>query len=272
MVCVIISVIIFICIFVADFLTKSITEPIKTLTDNISQKGESTNKDQVYKELEPFVETIRMQHENILRSAKMRQDFTAAVSHELKTPLTAISGYAELIENHMVSPEQEIKFAGEIRKNSHRLLTQINDIIRLSELDNPQENVEMEPVELFALASECAQDLTINAQKRGIQFTLTGTECMVRGNRELLREVIDNLCENAIRYNNEGGTVRLFVGKDQGKSVMMVEDDGIGIPKSQQKRVFERFYPFQRNWRNRTWPCYCKTHRRDSRSYHSSGK
>lgn len=242
LVCIIISVIVFICIFVADFLTKSITTPIKTLTDNISQKGESSNQDKVYKELEPFVETIRLQHENILRSAKMRQDFTAAVSHELKTPLTAISGYAELIENQMVSPEQEVKFAGEIRKNSHRLLTQINDIIRLSELDNSQENVEMEPVELFALADECAQNLSINATKRGIAFTLAGEECIIQGNRDLLWELIENLCENAIRYNNEGGTVRLFVGKDGGKTVLIVEDDGIGIPKSQQKRVFERFY------------------------------
>lgn len=238
----IIVVIVIICLLVADYMTKQIILPIKRLTDSIAQPGENPSDEKVYKELAPFVSTIRTQHENILASAKMRQDFTAAVSHELKTPLTAINGYAELIENRMVTPEQEVKFAGEIRKNSHRLLTLINDIIRLSEYDKPQDGSGMELVELYALAKECAETLTMNATKRGIEFTLSGQECMVRGNREMLRELIENLCENAIRYNNEGGRVLLTVGEEEGKSVLMVEDDGIGIAKEHQERVFERFY------------------------------
>ena len=100
----------------------------------------------------------------------------------------------------------------------------------------------MELMDLYALAEECAQNLTINAAKRGISFTLTGEECMIRGNREMLRELIENLCENAIRYNNEDGKVTLFVGKEQGKTVLVVADTGIGIPKEHQERVFERFY------------------------------
>ena len=239
---VIIGGIILICVFLADYLTKSIILPIKKLTDSLTQNGESAKEDEVYKELKPFMKTIRAQHENILAGAKMRQDFTAGVSHELKTPLAAISGYAELIENRMVSSEQEVKFAGEIRKNSHRLLTLINDIIRLSEYDNLKDGAGMEPMDLYALAKDCAQDLTVNATKRGITFSLFGKECMIRGNQEMLRELIENLCENAIRYNNEGGKVVLFIGKEQEKAVLRVEDNGIGIPKEHQERVFERFY------------------------------
>ena len=239
---VIVAVLIIICVILANYLTKRIIRPIQRLSDNLSNPLKITEDDGQYKELVPFMNTIRKQHENILAAAKMRQDFTAAVSHELKTPLTAISGYAELIENRMVTPEQEVKFAGEIRKNSHRLLILINDIIRLSELDNPHEGMGMEPLDLYALAVEAAQNLSMNAQKRGIHFTLSGRECIIRGNREMLRELIENLCENAIRYNNEGGNVSLFVGMIQDKPTLVVEDNGIGIPKEHQERVFERFY------------------------------
>lgn len=241
-VCVLLGVMIVISILLANYLTKKILKPIEKVVQSIGETGHYTKDEAVYKELDPFVETIREQHENILAAAKMRQDFTAAVSHELKTPLTAISGYAELIENQMVTPEQEMKFAGEIRKNSHRLLTLINDIIRLSEYDNPKLDTAMEPIDLYELALECASDLTINAEKRGIAFTLSGKECMIRGNREMLRELIENLCQNAIRYNKEGGSVVLFVGAEQEKAMLMVADTGIGIPKEHQERVFERFY------------------------------
>ena len=114
-------------------------KPIVTLGENLETVSGFAVQEESYKELVPFLDTIRTQHENILAAAKIRQDFTANVSHELKTPLTAISGYAELIENKMVSSKQEIAFAGEIRKNSDRLLTLINDIIRLSELDGRKE-------------------------------------------------------------------------------------------------------------------------------------
>ncbi len=238
----IIGLIIILCVFLADYLAKSLMKPIVALGDSLEGKQGSSGKDEVYKELEPFVLTIRMQHENILAAAKMRQDFTANVSHELKTPLTAISGYAELIENKMVTPEQEITFLGEIRKNCDRLLTLINDIIRLSELDNTTENEGFENVDLYELAKECSENLRVNAGRRKIDFTLSGSECMIRGNRDMLRELIDNLCENAIRYNNEGGMVLLEIGTKDERPYLSVTDNGIGIPKKYQERIFERFY------------------------------
>ena len=208
----------------------------------MAQNLEDSSAGTEYKELIPFMNTIRMQHENILAAAKSRQDFTANVSHELKTPLTAISGYAELIENHMVDASQEEHIAQEIRRNADRLVTLINDIIRLSELDHSQNQQGFEQLDLYAVASECTEALAMNAQKRNISLTLTGSTCMVRANREMMRELMDNLCQNAIRYNNEGGYVHVTIGEINDKPTLIVQDNGIGIPKNQQERVFERFY------------------------------
>lgn len=239
---VIVAVIIIACIFFADYLTKTLVNPIASIANHLDDTEGTAGSQKVYKELQPFVKMIRAQHENILSAAKMRQDFTANVTHELKTPLTAISGYAELIENSMVTKEQQIAFAGEIRKNSNRLLMLINDIIRLSELDHTERASGLEPMDLYSLAMECADNLRVSASRRGIDFQLSGSACMIRGNRHMLYELIDNLCENAIRYNNEGGYVHLFVGNEDGQSMLSVSDNGIGIPKEHQERVFERFY------------------------------
>lgn len=234
--------IIILCVVLADYLTKQLINPIAAIANRLDDTEGGGSGGAVYKELEPFVQTIRSQHENILQAAKMRQDFTASVTHELKTPLTAISGYAELIENKMATGEQNTIFAGEIRKNSNRLLTLINDIIRLSELDHAELSTEFENVDLFTLAQECAEILQVNATRRGISLTLEGEESIIRGNRDMLRELIENLCQNAIRYNNDGGKVRVFVGKKDGHAILSVSDNGIGIPKEHQERVFERFY------------------------------
>ena len=239
---VIIGLIVVLCVLLAGFLTKRFIRPIDALGEELDGISVMAGQDEVYKELEPFMQTIRMQHENILAAAKMRQDFTANVSHELKTPLTAISGYAELIENKMVTPEQEVVFTGEIRKNCDRLLTLINDIIRLSELDGTKVSEGFDNVDLYALAKECSENLRINAARRKINFTLAGSESIIRGNREMLQELINNLCENAIRYNNEGGEVLLEIGTKSGRPSLTVTDNGIGIPKEHQERIFERFY------------------------------
>lgn len=178
---------------------------------------EDTIEEPVYKELVPFVNTIRKQHENILMAAKVRQDFTANVSHELKTPLTAISGYAELIENHMVDPEQETRFALEIQQNATRLLSLINDIIRLSELDSGEDNLLcFEQVDLDEVAGTCVKNLQMNAQKRNVTLYYEGVSCMLRADRGMISELVENLCQNAIRYNNEGGEVhvRVYYEKD----------------------------------------------------------
>ena len=230
------------CVILADYLTKKLIYPIATIAKRLDITEGSVEQIEVYKELEPFVQTIRSQHENILSAAQMRQDFTASVTHELKTPLTAISGYAELVENKMVSEEQTVTFAGEIRKNAERLLMLINDIIRLSELDHAELSTEFDTVDLYAISQECAELLSVNASRRNINFVLTGEECIVRGNRDMLRELVENLCQNAIRYNNDGGSVEVFVGQKDGHHVLAVSDNGIGIPKEHQERVFERFY------------------------------
>ena len=172
----------------------------------------------------------------------MRNEFLGNVSHELKTPLTAISGYAELIENEMVNHEQGIHFAHEIKRNSERLLSLINDIIRLSELDHSEMPRQYENFDLYEFVKDCAESLQVNAQKQGIRFSYRGSTCMIRGNKDMIRELIDNLVQNAIRYNKEGGHVEVFAGMVDGKPRLEVTDDGIGIPKDQQDRVFERFY------------------------------
>ena len=228
-----------ICIVLAHFLTKQLLHPIERLAENM----EDTIEEPVYKELVPFVNTIRKQHENILMAAKVRQDFTANVSHELKTPLTAISGYAELIENHMVDPEQETRFAQEIQQNATRLLSLINDIIRLSELDSGEDSLLcFEQVDLDEVAGTCVKNLQMNAQKRNVTLYYEGVSCMLRADRGMISELVDNLCQNAIRYNNEGGEVHVRVYYEKGQPMLSVADNGIGIPKDQQERIFERFY------------------------------
>jgi two-component system phosphate regulon sensor histidine kinase PhoR len=242
MVVVIIVLIVLACVVLADYLTKKLINPIAAIANRLDETEGSSTNTIVYKELEPFVKTIRTQHENILSAAKMRQDFTASVTHELKTPLTAISGYAELVENKMTTEEQTIVFAGEIRKNAERLLTLINDIIRLSELDHAELSTEFEMLDLFELTKECAELLQVSATRRGIHLSVEGQKCVVRGNRDMLRELIENLCQNAIRYNNEGGKVWVSVCNRENHAELVVADNGIGIPKDHQDRVFERFY------------------------------
>ena len=242
MVLAIMALVVALCVVLADYLTKQLINPIASIANRLNKKDAGEEDQVFYKELEPFIQTIQVQHENILAAAQMRQDFTARVTHELKTPLTAISGYAELIENRMANEEQHVLFATEIRKNAERLLTLINDIIRLSELDHAELDTEFENLDLYALIQESAELLKVNASRRGISFVVLGKSCMVRGNKDMLRELIENLCQNAIRYNNDGGSVFVTVEEKEGQVKLAVSDDGIGIPIEHQDRVFERFY------------------------------
>ena len=170
-----------------------------------------------------------------------RREFTANVSHELKTPLQGIIGSAELLENGMVQPDDVPRFVGHIRSEAQRLVTLINDILRLSELDEGG-SLPTEPVELLALCRDTANSLEAAAQKRGITVAVTGDEVSVPGVRRLLTETVFNLCDNAIKYNRDGGSVTVTVGRDGGEAVVTVSDTGIGIPAEHQGRVFERFY------------------------------
>lgn len=222
----------------SDVLTKSLLLPIEEMSENLDHLDDITT----YKELMPFINTIQEQHKNILMNAKMRQEFTANVSHELKTPLTAISGYSELIQNGMTNEEETIRFAGEIHKSAKRLLTLINDTIRLSQLDTSEQKVIYEAIDLYKIAEDCVNMLKFSAENHGIDISTHGTNAYLEGNREMLEEVVYNLCDNAIRYNNEGGKVEVTVKPVKGKIYLCVEDNGIGISKEHQERIFERFY------------------------------
>lgn len=226
------------CIFLANYFTKSLVEPIEKMAENLS--GPKT--EAVYRELAPFVATIRQQHEDILKSAKMRQEFTANVSHELKTPLTAISGYAELIEHGMAGREDTVRFAREIHKNASRLLTLINDIIQLSQLDEGSRAVEYTDVDLYRMAADCIDMLKLNAEKQDVTMKLLGKPSIVFADRQQMEELLYNLCDNAIRYNNRGGSVTITVNTEGGNVILSVKDTGIGIPGEHQQRIFERFY------------------------------
>ena len=237
MVLILVLVIIIVCVALSAMLTKQLIAPIEEMGEHI----EDVKLEPPYKELIPFVNMIRQQHADILSAAKARQDFTANVSHELKTPLTAISGYAELIEAGMVDEKKQKHFLQEIRKNSDRLLSLINDIIRLSELDRSGKEPAFETVDLYEIVEECLEALRINADKKQIEVAFSGSHVNVRGNREMLGELIDNLVQNAIRYNHEKGSVWIKVTEET-NPMLLVKDDGIGIPAEDQQRVFERFY------------------------------
>ena len=230
--------ILFVCMGISHYLTKKLVEPIEKLATNIMLVDENN----VYEEIRPFVNTIKEQHVNIINNAQLRQEFTANVSHELKTPLTAISGYAELIGNGMTGKEDTIRFSNEIHSNANRLLSLINDIIKLSELDEADHQMEMERIDLYKLAENCVQMMQVTAEKQGIRLTLQGESTMAMANKRLMDEVFYNLCSNAIRYNKPGGSVTVTVGTKDERPFLSVADTGIGIPKECQERVFERFY------------------------------
>lgn len=230
--------ILFVCMGISHYLTKKLVEPIEKLATNIMLVDENN----VYEEIRPFVNTIKEQHINIINNAQLRQEFTANVSHELKTPLTAISGYAELIGNGMTGKEDTIRFSNEIHSNANRLLSLINDIIKLSELDEADHQMEMERIDLYKLAENCVQMMQVTAEKQGIRLILQGESTMVMANKGLMDEVFYNLCSNGIRYNKPGGSVTVTVGTKDEHPFLSVADTGIGIPKECQERVFERFY------------------------------
>ncbi len=227
-----------ICLVLANLLTKTFMKPIEQLAKNL----DSADMVVPYKEMVPFINMIQKQHDDILKSSRMRQDFTANVSHELKTPLTSISGYSELIANGMASDKDITRFAGEIHRNSNRLLTLINDIIRLSELDVIDVSNQFEMVNLYTAAANCVSMLQVNAENHDVTISVSGKPYEIYANKEMIEELIYNLCDNAIRYNNKGGKVDVFVGKEADRVVLSVKDTGIGIPAEHQERVFERFY------------------------------
>ena len=173
---------------------------------------------------------------------KMRKEFSANVSHELKTPLTSISGYAEIMKSGMVNREDMIAFSERIYNEASRMITLIDDIIKLSKLDEESMEVEWEDVDLYELSHEIIDRLAMSAKKRSVQVELQGEPVVYYGVRQMLDEMIFNLCENAIKYNVPDGKVTIWVGNSPEGIKVVIEDTGIGIPKDQQERVFERFF------------------------------
>ena len=170
-----------------------------------------------------------------------RKEFTANVSHELKTPLQSIIGSAELLENGLVKPEDTKRFVGNIKNEATRLVSLINDIIRLSQLDEDSEPA-TESVDLYDVANEVVEILTVSAAKKQVELHLNGEPCVMNGIRRYLYEIIYNLCDNAIRYNKDGGKVIVDLKNKDSNIILSVSDTGIGIPAEHQSRIFERFY------------------------------
>ena len=204
----------------AALLTRALVSPVLSMTEDLDHIQDNVP----YKELVPFAESIHS--DRILRenNEKMRQEFTANVSHELKTPLTSISGYAE----------------------ASRMIQLVNDILQLSSLDNASEagsEPEMETVDLLTVAKDCVERQKLNARRAYISLNCLGESALVHGNRALLDELCQNLCDNAIRYNRPGGKVQITTACSRdGHCTLTVADNGIGIPKEAQSSVFERFY------------------------------
>ena len=175
------------------------------------------------------------------QAEQMKREFTANVSHELKTPLQSIMGSAELLENGLVKSEDQPRFIERIRSEAARLMALIEDIIRLSELDEGAA-VPMETVDLLSVAKDAADTLQESANKKNVTLALEGESAPIQGAPRLIYEIAYNLCDNAIRYNRAGGHVRVRVQPENGYALLEVADDGIGIPEEHQRRVFERFY------------------------------
>ena len=231
----------------AAWLSRRITEPLSHID------VQNPDDRYVYEELHPLVQRIsgqnrqlqqkvdelKMEHE---RQDAMRREFTANVSHELKTPLTSISGYAELIQGGLVKPEDVPRFAGTIYSEAQRLIVLVNDIIRLSRLEDQDVRQEQQTIDLLELCRETASYLEAAAQTRQVQLQVQGQSMTIHGVYQIAEEIVYNLCDNAIKYNKQGGTVTVTVSARGNRPVVEVRDTGIGIPQQELGRVFERFY------------------------------
>nr|WP_297885818.1 ATP-binding protein [uncultured Blautia sp.] len=229
--------------FLVQKQTKDLIKPINELD------LEHPLKEVKYEELRPLLGRVDQQNKQIVQQMQelkeaeaMRREFSANVSHELKTPLMSISGYAELMMNGMVGADKVPEFSGRIYHEASRLSSLVSDIIQLSRLDEKNSDMPFEAVDIYELAEDIVLHLKIAAEKRKIELLLEGEHVVVRGVRQVLYEMFYNITDNAIRYTDEGGKVLVFAGQNGKHPCYYVEDNGIGIPKNEQKRIFERFY------------------------------
>lgn len=222
--------------FMAKWQTERLIAPINTLNP-ANPLGND-----VYEELKPLLVSMDKQNRAKEDVENMRREFSANVSHELKTPLTSISGYAEIMKSGLVKEADMISFSERIYNEASRLITLIGDIIKLSKLDEENIELEKEWVDLYTLSREICSRLALTAEKRNVQIELAGETVSYYGVRQILDEMIHNICENAIKYNVDGGRVSVWVGNTLQGIKVIVEDTGIGIPEDQKERIFERFY------------------------------
>lgn len=216
--------------------TKRLIRPINALD------LEKPLENDVYEELTPLLKAMDKQNREKEAVSNMRKEFSANVSHELKTPLTSISGYAEIMMNGLVRPEDIPVFSERIYKEARRLITLVEDIIKLSKLDDESVELEKTDVDLYELTREIVSRLSPQASQKNVHIEVTGEPVIYHGIRQILDEMIYNICENAIKYNNDNGQVSVWVGNTLAGPKVSVSDTGIGIPKEHQERIFERFY------------------------------
>lgn len=228
----------------AVWTSRRITNPLNQIN---LEKPESCA---VYEELKPFTKRIAEENYEKIQREELRKQFTANVSHELKTPLTSISGFAEILKNGGTDEKTTKDFAGTIYEESQRMISLVNDIIKLSKLDEKSISLEKEPIELLGLSKEIAKILSTSAKAKNVKLDVHGDSGKIMGVQPVIYEMIYNLIDNAIKYNVQNGTVEVTVKEENpkkghtfgNKTVISVRDTGIGIPKNEQDRVFERFY------------------------------
>lgn len=230
------AVMILLTVILASWQTRRLIKPINELDI------EHPLDNMVYEELTPLLTAMDQSNREKEEVSNMRKEFSANVSHELKTPLTSISGYAEIMKNGLVRPQDIPNFSERIYKEARRLITLVEDIIKLSKLDEESVELEKEDVELYGLCREIVSRLSPQANARRVQVSVQGEQVVYRGIRQILNEMIYNICENAIKYNNEGGRVVVWCGKTLNGAKISVTDNGIGIPEEHLDRIFERFY------------------------------
>lgn len=222
----------------AIILSKKITGPFNKID---LENPESSD---VYEELKPFTERIAEENFEKLQREELRQQFTANVSHELKTPLTSISGFAEILRQGMADEKTASDFAGRIYDESQRMISLVNDIIKLSKLDEKSVSLEKESISLREITREAMDVIVPAAMKRNISLNLSGDSGAINGVRPVIYEMVYNLIDNAVKYNREGGTVDIRIRSQKASSMVIfsVSDSGIGIPERERERIFERFY------------------------------
>ena len=227
-------------------LAKKIVKPINEI--DLSDPEQYYGKEN-YKEIEPLLRHISLQRAQlkqdqaqIEKNALIRQEFTANVSHELKTPLHAISGYAELLKNGLVKEEDIQPFAGKILGEASRMIKLVEDIIELTKLDNGGAEMQWEECDFFRITENAVDSLENAASEMDVSLCVEGKSAPMKAVPQLLYSIVYNLCDNAIKYNKRGGQVDVSVVQNEYKTVLTVKDTGIGIPDESRERIFERFY------------------------------